>query len=474
MKKIIWQNLLNHAKNFNEAAQPHVALLEKFLTCTEAYTRRDSDHIEFHEFTDFAVKNGASKNDLLDGPAGKLFRALDDQIPEQTLCFDVDTHTVIYHFKDKTRTDIYNIEIDLDSYILVKELGVGTNGTVRLYQNSKRQVIALKTPNPIIPHNGYIAGRKRDIEIAKRLYPDDGLYWVNEHTREVLDAKGQKVSAHGFYVVIPYIHGENFSTFCSKLKTKAELLETLTAISVELQRIHELGIIHGDINPNNILLWHDSKTDKVCVRFIDFEWSYYRHSEKARMTTQATPHWAPERIILPETNPDFADESFEIERPDAHPEQDVFSFGHMIWAELRKHALVNSLPLVHKYCSQFLQHDPKKRPLLESFIFELDREAKLETTHSKIDAMKSTSSTEYFMRLGIAGKNNVIYDNFFVVAEPQEKSEPQDQVKLVTNKALGIFDINQNYFNVDGMAKPAPVDVVDGPQGLPQAQTVRH
>jgi serine/threonine protein kinase len=482
MKKIIWQNLLNQAKTFGAAAQVHANLLETFLKREDLQARGPDDLVNFLEFLTFAEQQGVTKATLFNGPLLKVFHALENERPEQTRHFAEDNHTVIYHFKDAARTEIYNIEVDLDNYVFLKTLGAGSNGTTRLYQNSKRELLALKVPNPEIPQPHYYHSRKREIEIAKMLYPEDGFYCINKNFRYVYNSDGKIVPSYIFYSLMPYIHGENFAEFCSKITTKAELLETLIAVSEELQRIHSLDIIHGDIKHDNMILWHDPKTHKVCVRFIDFEWSYYRYAEKARMTPQKTSHWAPERIHSPETHPDFIDESFIIEAPDAHPTQDLFSYGHMLAMVLQlerteQDSLLNVFPFLKKYCNEFLQPESENRPLLESFIFELHRQAELEKTLAqKTKAEASQSSTAYVLRLGLAAQQRPIIENFFAPEEPAKTTAGAETSQEKTNQSHNIFRHSTLIYNhfAPSAAPSKPEDTIEHSAKSHATSTIRY
>jgi serine/threonine protein kinase len=431
MKKIIWQNLLSRAKKSEDATHNHVSLLETFMALSHILECSDQGEINFDLFEAFVKDQSLSKADLFNGPLEKTFRALDEELSTQTLSFVVDEHSVIYHFKDKLCTDIYNIEIDLDSYTYVSTLGAGTNGTARLYQNKDGREIVVKTPNPEIPHSGYYVARKRDIEIAQSLYPKDGFYCINEHTRSALDNKGKVIPAYGFYAIAPYIPSVSLTEFCQKIKTKAELVETLLAFTQELHRIHMAGVIHGDIHPSNVRFWRDSKTNKVGVRFIDFECSYYRYTEKATKTSQRTPHWAPERINIPTPeSAEYAGESFEYPTLTSHPSQDIYSFGYTLWQALYHHPLLKQLSFIPKFYQE-CSGPEHKRPLAERFIYELQREAEL-------DKGASLSSTAGFFTQGIAGKERLISENHFS-AKDEEKSQEDQPVKLAS-QSFSILD----------------------------------
>jgi serine/threonine protein kinase len=401
MKKIIWQNLLSRAIASPDTLHLHTNLLATFLARDVIHMCSNQGDIGFDEFEQFAKDRDVSKADLFNGPLKKIFRTLDEELSKRTLAFIVDDHSIIYHFKDDLCTDIYNVEIDLDSYTVVETLGSGTNGTARLYKNKDGREIVLKTPNPEIPNSGYYIARKRDIDIAQFLYSNDGFYCINEHTRSALN-NGRSTPAYGFYAITPYIPGANLAQFCQKIQSEAELIETLLALTQELHRIHEAGVIHGDIHSSNIRLWRDPKTNKVGVRFIDFESAYYRDTENATTTHQKISHWAPERRKA--TDPSAA--------LIPHPAQDMFSLGYTLWKALYHHPLLKQLSFIAQFYYDCVRPE-KERPLAERFINELKREAAL----NKTSVISNTAS--FF----IAGKEHLIRERHFTVNDEQKTQE---------------------------------------------------
>ncbi|MCI5901608.1 MAG: protein kinase [Blautia sp.] len=70
------------------------------------------------------------------------------------------------------------------------------------------------------------------------------------------------------YMVMEYIHGQSLKLYLQKKEapfSEAETLAIITPILKALEKIHEAGIIHRDISPDNIMLGTDGK-----VYLIDF------------------------------------------------------------------------------------------------------------------------------------------------------------------------------------------------------------
>jgi serine/threonine protein kinase len=77
---------------------------------------------------------------------------------------------------------------------------------------------------------------------------------------------------------------------------------------------HYLGVIHGDINPRNILVWHDVQSDGMAVVLADFGFSRFGAMDDlvklARSEPWDAPEWHPREFKLKDTK-----------------KMDVYSFG---------------------------------------------------------------------------------------------------------------------------------------------------
>jgi hypothetical protein len=379
--------------------------------------------IELSDFVQFLQNQnkGVTRNDLFMGQAAKLFRTLNEELPKQTRFCQIDGQPIIYRFRHHDLKDIFRIEIDFETYTFVSEIGRGGNGIAKLYRNAAGKCMVVKSPL-VTTNNDPNASqqarelaiellksrfkhRERDMDIMRTLYPHDGLYVINSNFN---------VNNYDFYAISPYIPGSDLATFCGEQKTAHDVIETLIAVTAELQRIHSLGIIHGDISADNIRVWRDPATNRVQVRFIDFEWAYYLN-EPMRITVIPDGHrWAPEKNVL--CYPQLLDESFEFPMPKAAPSQDVFSYGDMIKAILKQCASLKLPDNLNPMAEQCQAREPGDRPELKNILTEL----------YKAKSALALPNTAQFMTLGFASKNLSVCDAFF--SKERETKMEYDEV----------------------------------------------
>ncbi|MBA3536992.1 MAG: ankyrin repeat domain-containing protein [Tatlockia sp.] len=235
----------------------------------------------------------------------------------------------------------------------VKKLAEGKSGGVRLFENAEGQKIAVKSPiNDYLGLNAFqiklLHGRmKREFNFYKLAYPDD-----NELSR-LFKIGNEEIYTNRF--IMPFIEGEEADKFISKISCTFQLAKIVLQLAIEINRIHEIGILHGDLHKKNILIQSD-----FSVRIIDFGRSYFLN-EKSMNSMAVGPRgtlwYAPEL---------FRDKTL---KPDTS--QDVFSFGWFLNKELTNHPahqqFFELFPSVKTFflCAQSLI--AKQRPCLELF-----------------------------------------------------------------------------------------------------------
>ena len=234
------------------------------------------------------------------------------------------------------------------------DLGKGTNGEVKAFVSSDcKKEYAVKTlPTGESYYASLVSGRDK----FKRTYPS--LFF-----EVAIERREWGIS--GIYSVMDVIPGFTCETiFSEKRASKAALLDLLIGITEELERIHGLGVIHGDINPKNILVSYvknaQQSVDRV-VRFIDFEWSYLLQ-ECARTTTWMCSYFAPERQNQ-SVDPSLS----------AHPNQDVYSLAYMI-VQLSHRYGVNWSSQLKDLLLRGTSFEPAERPSLAELLKGLNAE----------------------------------------------------------------------------------------------------
>ena len=249
----------------------------------------------------------------------------------------------------------------------VQVLGNGAYGTVRLFRNSLGEEIAVKSPNKGVVN----ASEKKQKILKDQLLREANFnqYAYPEKTYGTFQfntvLNNDRIYSHRY--IMPYIKGETAEVFISKIRSQIELAETILAIALELQRIHDLKIIHGDVKRNNIMIRLDN--NKIIVRFIDFGFSYFTTEPKATtfVSDPKLPGYiAPERLC---------DLSVEL-KPNVN--QDVYSFGFDLNVLLQYHPtqkqLLQTFPSIKSFILAAQNINPLDRPSLDMFCKQLSEE----------------------------------------------------------------------------------------------------
>ncbi len=258
---------------------------------------------------------------------------------------------------------IDKIEKESSRFEPVINIAKGKFGDVRRFKNDKEESIAVKSPVKDfvdltadalkVLHNRM----KRELEFNQIAYPDDkdrmSLF-------KIFYQKDNK-NIYSNRLILPFIDGEEAHKFIYKLACEYQLAQVILQIALELNRIHELGIMHGDIFARNILI--NRVNNSFNVRIIDFGRSYFAHELVGSNTlpSKGIAWYAPELFghgpVVPNRN------------------QDIYSFGHFLKKVLDKHGLqsqvLNSFPSIEKFYVAAQNIRPKERPALEAFCNEL-------------------------------------------------------------------------------------------------------
>jgi serine/threonine-protein kinase len=127
------------------------------------------------------------------------------------------------------------------------------------------------------------------------------------------------------------IHGYSNGNRYPKDVTLSDILHILYEIAKGLADMHEVGILHGDIKPNNILL--TDTTWPPSIKFTDFGFTSFRESTKLNSTTllrstkyRGTPLYsAPEMLV----NPFRPAADGKVAKPSR--KTDMYAFGLVSW-----------------------------------------------------------------------------------------------------------------------------------------------
>ncbi len=93
------------------------------------------------------------------------------------------------------------------------------------------------------------------------------------------------------YIVMELLEGQTLSSFLRKRKSKLpfdEVIEITRSVCEALENLHNIGMVHRDISPENIFMCSDGK-----VKLIDFGAARETLDEQRRMTIILKPGYAP-------------------------------------------------------------------------------------------------------------------------------------------------------------------------------------
>lgn len=100
-----------------------------------------------------------------------------------------------------------------------------------------------------------------------------------------------------YYSIQPFINGVTLDCWVENNKYKRNFTEIVYDLFIQLcaivKELHELGCVHGDLKPGNVLVVSNVKTSQNCVYLIDFGLSG-KHLETAHASGGTLPYCAPE------------------------------------------------------------------------------------------------------------------------------------------------------------------------------------
>lgn len=234
----------------------------------------------------------------------------------------------------------------------------GAFGHVRFFVGNQGHEIAVKSPVGEFkdPQNFDGVNIIKSCKFFNKVYPD---YVGTLHIWKTT-----------FRQVMPKLPG---AILFEKIETcsEAEYVDMLLAIASELNRLHSLGIIHGDIKPNNILI--DDSVYPVRAYLIDFDFSYDIDGYATTTTIKGCTYWAPERR-----------ECIELK---ANVAQDIYSFS-VLFDSCHRNAPYMQASLssglsdfLDQYRLDASSKDSTQRPSLDLFINQL-QDIKMRASHA--------------------------------------------------------------------------------------------
>ncbi len=179
-----------------------------------------------------------------------------------------------------------------NSYVLVCPVGHGATGTVwRGIDRSSGADVAVK-----LLHEGLL----RQPKLVIRFVQERTILMMMRH-ENIVGVRDLFSVGGSLALVMDYVAGGSLR---GHLRTEGTLApsaaaDLLAQVAAALTQAHELGVVHRDVKPDNVLLQHNQEQDRFDVRLTDF--GIARVLDTAGLTTPqaivGTPHYmAPEAI----------------------------------------------------------------------------------------------------------------------------------------------------------------------------------
>ena len=213
-----------------------------------------------------------------------------------------------------------------DRYIIGKVLGYGGFGVTYLGWDGKlEQKVAIKEYLPgefstrmpgqsqVTVFNGekseqFHDGLKKFVEEAKHL----AKFQNEQGIVKIFDSFVENDTA---YIIMEYLDGETLTEYLRREKTipEDEAVEMLMPVMESLQIVHEAGLLHRDIAPDNIFITKNGE-----VKLIDFGASRYATTSHSRSLT----------VII---KPGYSPEEQYRSRGDQGPHTDVYAIASTLY-----------------------------------------------------------------------------------------------------------------------------------------------
>lgn len=258
--------------------------------------------------------------------------------------------------------------VDTDKYYPVREFSKRTHCKVRLFaqndESQKRFIVKTSRQQTPAEHAGWMildaAERKsREAMFANLLYPAEGPNWV----AHFVDSDTHSYDSR---TILSYVEGDHPDAVSKRLSSPVEVAHMLLAITLEMNRIHNLQVVHRDVRVSNIIVRKLNAAVRSArdfsVHFIDVEYAAYAGQQiMTYMQTENDIHYLAPETLSAVSRAFVADYS-----------QDIFSLAYAMQQIV--YATEPNFTSIQSFIDLALSSDPAKRPSLINFISELERE----------------------------------------------------------------------------------------------------
>ncbi len=256
------------------------------------------------------------------------------------------TSFIIYTDKEKGFMEVY---------LPAKDLGGGCNGELRLFTSTTNALRHLAVKKRL--HHNAKPEKRIDMWVqANEILQEAELMQQSNHDTNTVQVKHYiQNDRFDYRYIMPFFDGETFMTVANKMADIKELRLWILAIAEEVNRLHQSGIVHGDVNESNV----------VCTVTIDTMTgikSYHARCVEEFHEMLEEREW-------------FAPELFDSDEPVVtHTSLDVYGMGDLVGFglnALKQSGNEESCALLAEFSRKALKINPEKRPSLTGFIEQL-------------------------------------------------------------------------------------------------------
>ena len=209
-----------------------------------------------------------------------IFRNLNLQLEKVETAF-ADLNLTLQPITETNRVTSDNAWKNRQAYVILQKLGAGGQGEVYLaHDNARAKNVAIKKLQ--------IKPGQQSFQLAALEREVRGANAASAPGMARMLACGQE-SENAFYIVQEYVQGQSLRKV---LEEGRPALPYLIALAETFEVLHQRGVVHGDVKPENVIVSSDDMTMLVDSGLAILA------VEKSKVLTGATARYAPPRLPM--------------------------------------------------------------------------------------------------------------------------------------------------------------------------------